>query len=283
MNLLYRKALLGFLVTVILGATGCGTGNQDAHQLSVVGTGACEAALGRLAAAYNAANPGQIVDVPPSIGSGGGIAEVGQGLAPLGRVARPIKASEEHWGLEYDVFSLDAVVFVVSANVAVEALSLDQLVAIYSGEITNWQTVGGPDQSIHLLRREDGDSSLSVIRKKLSGFSDLDISSDARTLYHDHEMVAYLAKYDNSIGLTTLSSVIHETRIVPVAIDGIVPSATNISDSTYPLVSQHAFVYKRSQLSELAKSFMAYVHSPEGKKILMAAGLQPVGMRKDAK
>lgn len=232
--------------------------------------------LGKLAAAYVASHPGQIVDVPSSIGSSGGIALVGQGKAILGRVARPLKEKEKHWELQYQVFSRDAVVFAVSANVAVENLSASQLAAIYAGEISNWQDVGGPDQPIHLLCREKGDSSLSVIQKKLPVFANLVWAPEARTLYHDPEMINYLGKFNNAIGFTTLSGLKDNPQVIPLAIDGIAPSKANIQHNEYPLVGEHAFVFRSSELTDLARSFLDFVHSNEGEEILNAAGLQPI-------
>lgn len=277
MNLFHSRGLISIFTLFCIGLSGCSGNDQPNDSLEIVGTGACEVVLGKLAEAYCARNPGQTVKVPPSIGSSGGINQVGKGDAVLGRVARRLKEKEKHWELQYQVFSRDAVVFAVSANVGLESLSSGQLALIYSGKIINWKELGGPDQPIHLLRREEGDSSLSVIQKQLPTFADLNWASEARTLYHDPEMINYLRKYNNSIGFTTLSGLKDNPKILPLAIDGHTPSKTNIQSNKYPLVGEHAFVFRKSELTNLAHSFLDFVRSSEGEKVLIAAGLQPIG------
>ena len=66
-----------------------------AGDLSVVGTGDGIDLLRALGAAYTADHPDTNVIVPPSIGSGGGIAAVGSGKEVLGRIARPLSDGEK--------------------------------------------------------------------------------------------------------------------------------------------------------------------------------------------
>jgi phosphate transport system substrate-binding protein len=65
-----------------------------AEQYRVVGTGDGMDVLTALGAAYTADNPGSMVVIPPSIGSGGGIAAVGSEKEVLGRIAGPLSPTE---------------------------------------------------------------------------------------------------------------------------------------------------------------------------------------------
>lgn len=168
----YRECVMFLLLmtVLIIQATPVFGDNLD-----IPGTGACEPILADLARSYNEANPGDTVTVPPSTGSGGGIAAVLKGQSQLARVARPLKEAELQQGLISLIFARDAVAFVVGRDVKVKNLSSDQLAAIFSGKIKNWKDVGGNPNLIRVIGREPGDSSLSVIEARINSFRNLTV------------------------------------------------------------------------------------------------------------
>src|SRR5256885_15684230 len=90
----------------------CLSANAQAGDLSVVGTGDGIDLLRALGAAYTADHPDTNVIVPPSIGSGGGVAAVGSDKEVLARIARPLSDSEKEAGLvATPVFRLPAAFF----------------------------------------------------------------------------------------------------------------------------------------------------------------------------
>ena len=139
----------------------------QAGDLSVVGTGDGIDLLRALGAAYTADHPDTNVIVPPSIGSGGGIAAVGSGKEVLGRIARPLSDSEKAAGLiATPVFRLPSAFF-VHRSAGVDSLTSKQLADVYRGKITNWRDLGGADLRIKVVRREDQDSTLLVLRESM--------------------------------------------------------------------------------------------------------------------
>jgi phosphate transport system substrate-binding protein len=87
----------GFWVATVI-ACSLSAGARAAD-LSVVGTGDGIDLLRALGAAYTADHPDINVIVPPSIGSGGGIAAVGSDKEVLARIARPLSDTEKQAGL----------------------------------------------------------------------------------------------------------------------------------------------------------------------------------------
>ncbi len=250
-----------------------------AETLTVPGTGACEPIVSELAEAFNKANPGDRVTVPPSTGSGGGISAVIKGEASLARVARPLKDSEEKEGLVRVVFARDVVAFVVGRQVKITNLSARQLAAIFSGKITDWKDVGGPAGPIRVIMREPGDSSLIVIQKQLGAFQNLGFSPRAKMLLYDRATVETLDKYKNSIGFVTLSSMRWSNGgITPISLDGVAPTRQNILSGRYRLEEHHAFVFRKDP-SPAASRFLAFVFSPAGRGIIENGGLIAVDRR----
>ena len=141
--------------------------------LVIAGTGDSQALLRNLGAIFEKSHPDVTIEVPNSIGSGGGIKAVGRGEAGLGRTARALKEKEKP-GLTDVAFARSPVVFATNTSVhEVLDLSREQILAIYSGKINNWKEVGGPDGKIYPLSREEGDSSRETIDKNLAGFKEL--------------------------------------------------------------------------------------------------------------
>ncbi|MBI3242065.1 MAG: PstS family phosphate ABC transporter substrate-binding protein [Chloroflexi bacterium] len=111
------------------------------------------------AEAYEAAHPETQLSVTGG-GSGTGIAALINGTVTIANASRAIKDEErqqaEANGIEAVEFVVakDAIAIVVNPANPVNRLSLPQLSAIYSGQITNWREVGGDDRPIVLLSRE---------------------------------------------------------------------------------------------------------------------------------
>src|SRR5687767_4671786 len=108
----------------------------QAGDLAVVGTGDGSDLLRALGAAYTADHPDTNVIVPPSIGSGGGIAAVGSNREVLSRGACWLSDSEKEAGLiATPVFRLPSAFF-AHRSAGIGGLTTSQLAHIYSGNIT---------------------------------------------------------------------------------------------------------------------------------------------------
>src|SRR3954470_3845614 len=84
----------------LIGAAGLLCSPSLAATLAVVGTGDGMEMLHAVSVVFSAERPELAVAVPPSIGSGGAVAAVGDDRNVLGRVARPLKDTEKEQGLE---------------------------------------------------------------------------------------------------------------------------------------------------------------------------------------
>ena len=106
---------------------------ESRKALVIPGTGDSEVLLRTLAQLYTRNHPGITVEIPESIGSGGGIRAVLGGKSQIARVARPITEKESSQGLTSRIFALAPIVFAVSSGVAgVTNLSCEQILGIYS-------------------------------------------------------------------------------------------------------------------------------------------------------
>ena len=240
--------------------------------LVVAGTGDNQNLLRLLAAEFEKQNPGVKVEVPDSIGSKGGIKAVAAGKVDLGRTARAVKPAEATGLVEYR-FGISPVVFVAHSTAeGVSNVNTQQALDIYAGRIDNWQELGGPRHRLYAVDREKGDSSRSVLEKKLQGFSGLE--SKAKIFFSTTDTVAALSENKFTFGFLPMSEVVR-TELNTLSVDGITPSVENISTGRYPYVTEFYLVSK-GQATGLAKQFIEFVRSQQAQAIISQFGVIPV-------
>ena len=108
----------------------------------------------KLTAAYHQLYPNITFDIT-SNGSGPGASGTIDGTYDIGMCSRDLSDSEVSQGLVPTQIGQDGVAVIVNID-GVDDLSIEEVAKIYSGEITNWNQVGGPDKAIAVYSREDG-------------------------------------------------------------------------------------------------------------------------------
>ena len=255
---------LALALALPAGGTAVAGGKMD-----IVGTGDGMNVLRNLSAAFSKAEPSVTIGVPDSIGSGGGVKAVGKDKFKLGRIARPIKDKEKHYGLDYQPFARVPVVFYVNKSVGVKDISADQVAAIYSGKITNWSEVGGKNARIRVVRREDGDSSLSVLSKTFPGFKDLVMTKRAKTAVSTPESFQTVEAKAGAIGFGPYSDAV-AANVNILKIDGVDPT-----DPAYPSATTLALIYKAKNRSGDVAKFLDFTRSATGRAAIEASNAVP--------
>lgn len=242
------------------------------ERLIVAGTGDSQALLRNLAGSFEKLHPGLKIEVPDSVGSGGGIKAVRRGDADLGRTARPLKESERP-GLTEIRIGKSPVVFATHPSLKrLTDLSSEQILAIYAGKISNWKGVRGPDAKIYPICREEGDSSLEAIVKKMPLFKDM--YSVCKEIFTTWETAAAIRDHQNTIGYLPLSMAL-EYGLHPLIIDGQIPDHEHVDKDAYPYVTSF-YLVKNDNPSPLALQFIDYVLSPEAGAQMLEQGVVPV-------
>ena len=248
----------------------CGATQALAADLMVVGTGDGVDVLRALAAGYIASHPNTNVVIPPSIGSGGGIAAVGGGREILARVARPLTESERASGLvATPMFKLPSA-FVVHRSAGVSGLTAQQLRDVFAGRITNWRDLGGADLRIKVVRREEADSTLNVLRQSMPGWKDLEITEKSKTAVTTQDCIDTVKSTEGAIGFGPFTRNL-EMELVVLKIDGAHPT-----DPGYPSAVVVSLVHKTATVTPEAETFIAYVRAASARTVLVSLGGVPV-------
>lgn len=245
------------------------SGQAMAEKLTIVGTGSGSSVLIAVGKAFSTIHSDVSVNVPKSIGSGGGIKAVGTDKNVIGRVARAIKDKEKHFGLTYLPYAKNPIIFFVNKSVNVSNLSPRQVCDIYSGKITNWKAVGGADKKIRVIRREDGDSSLGVLLKAFPGFADITLTAKSKTTYSDPDTCRLASVKPDTIAFGTYAN----ARNYNLNILTIQNKAG--TDADYPYVGTLALIYKEKNKTGNVRKFLAFATSGQAHDAIKSAGAIP--------
>ncbi|MBU0943706.1 MAG: phosphate ABC transporter substrate-binding protein [Proteobacteria bacterium] len=219
-------------------------------------------------------------------GSGTGIAGLINGTTDICASSRRINDKEMELAagkgdtpMEVSV-ALDGIAVIVHPQNQVESLSLDQLQKIFTGEITNWQELGGADQPMLVFSRESSSGTYVFFQEHVMNRQDY--TPRARLLPGTSALVQGVAADSGAIGYVGLGYVKNSAdRIKAVSIqdqDGapfIAPSNQAVQDGSYP-IARHLFLYTNGDAQGTAKDFIDFTLSEQGQKIVQEAGYVPL-------
>jgi phosphate transport system substrate-binding protein len=272
----FRKFAAGVLALMTAGLGLANAAQAQTRVLEVVGTGDGIDLLRAVAASFNERGNAVRVEIPASIGSGGGIAAVGSGKAILGRVARRLTDAEIASGIAYKPLARLPSAFFVHPGVGVSAITSEQLLAIYSGKATNWKEVGGADLRIRVVRREDQDSTLTVLRASMPGWQDLAITEKSKTATSTQEAVETVRDVAGAIGFGPYSKPLEEGLTV-LRVDGHHPT-----DFDYPSSVVLALIHMSTIKDADALAFLTFAESPQVQGIITNLGSLPIKQKSTA-
>lgn len=264
LHIVTKTAFVAALMALLFSCTAL------AGELKVVGTGDGLEMLRSVAEAYEAQNPNTDIVVPPSIGSGGGIVAVGSDTERLGRVARPLKGAEVKYGLVYVPFAKIPSAFFTHPSTQMKQLKSTEIISIYSGTAKSWSEFGGPNMKIKVVRREEEDSTLKVLRATMKGWSDLKLTSRSKLAMTTQEAINTVRTVPGTIGFGPYSHPLSFGTNV-LKIGGRFPT-----DPDYPSAVTLALLYKKHRLDDQMKAFIDFCLSDAAAKVIKKYGGVPI-------
>jgi len=278
-------AVVALIVTIITLSGGGGS------SIKIIGSNTVTPLSSVWAEEFMKTHPGVSIAVSGP-GSGVGIAALINGTTDICQASRKIKQTEidqaEANGVEpYEIqVATDALSVVVHPSNPVSELTIVQLSAIYTGEITNWNEVGGNDAEIVAIAR-DTNSGTHVFFKEhvvqMQGLptedKSLEYGGGVLMLPSTEEGVSQVASNPNAIFYPGLGYVTEEVK--PLAIKqtadstGVLPSVQTALDGTYPIARPLLF-YTNGEPTGVIKDFIDYCLSSEGQEKVIEVGYVPL-------
>ena len=223
--------ILAGVVVIVSSFTACGGGNADGDNggsaslsgtINLNGSTSMQKLANALKEGFMTANPNVVVNVEFT-GSGTGIQAAIDGTADIGSSSRALKEEELNSGLVENIVAIDGIAVIVNKGVTVSNITSEQLAKIYTGEITNWNELGGTDEPIVVVGREAGSGTRSAFEELLEVE---DLCNYAQEIDSTGGVLSTVANTSGAIGYVSLDVI--DDSVLIMEIDGIIASEENI-------------------------------------------------------
>ena len=273
-NVYSRRQFLGLaggLAAVAgLGLTGCG-GSES----SSAGSSASSSISGEIT--YDGASSFQalveaagekFMDENPDVsisgsgnGSGTGLTSVASGTVTIGNsdvfAETKLDESQAKNLVDHEV-AVVGMGPVVSKNVKVDDLTLEQLKGIFSGQITNWKEVGGADATIVVLNRKAGSGTRATFEAAVFGSEANEFKGDAE-LDKSGDVQTQLASTDNAISYLDFSH-FDDSKFNAIKVEGVEPKSKNVCDDSFKIwATEHMYCAKDAD--DATRAFLKFMLS----------------------
>lgn len=264
------KKILSFTFVAMLIFVLAACGNQGGNSNNQSDDGGTEgsivlsgsSALQPLAAAaaeeFMNSNAGAQVQVQGG-GSGTGLSQVSQGQVAIGNSD---VFAEEKDGIPADELvdhkvAVVGMAAVVNPEVGIDNITKEDLIKVFTGEITNWKDLGGADQEITLVNRPDSSGTRATfVKYALDGA----IPAEGITEDSSSRVLKLVNETPGAIGYLAFSYI--DDSVTKLKLDGVEATDENVQNGDYPIWA-YEHMYTKGEPTGLAKEFLDFMLSEE--------------------
>ena len=265
----WAAALLISVFAAGLALTGCG--GNDAGESGPSGKVTVSGSSALLPLAKDAAQKFKAKNDQVSItlnagGSGTGLKQVSEGSVDIGNsdvFAKEKLPEAKAAELVDHKVAVTVMAPVVSKEIGtnVKSLTKAQLQDIFTGKVTNWKDVGGPDEAVVLITRPSTSGTRALFTKyALDGTEEL--SNKSMETDDSGTLVQTVSQTKGAIGYVALSYLMNNNTVTPLAIDGVEPTLDNVYNGKYP-VWGYEHMYTKGEATGAVKAFIDFIMSKD--------------------
>lgn len=208
-------------------------------------------------------------------GSGTGLKQVADGSVDIGNsdveAEKKLEADKAAQLVDHKVCVV-TMAPVINKELAqqVKNLTKQQLIDIFTGKVTNWKDVGGPDEEIVLVTRPQTSGTRALFQEyALDGNEE--VSGSALETDDSGTLLQSVSQNKGAIGYVALSYLVNNDTVSTVAIDGVEPTMENTYNGTYP-VWGYEHMYTKGEATGAVKAYLDFVTSEEYASHMEAQG-----------
>jgi phosphate transport system substrate-binding protein len=257
-----RTSLAILSIAVFALAAGCGGGDKT---LNIGGSTTVQPLAEKLAAAYMKNHPETEVIVTGG-GSSTGVRSAANGIVDIGTSSRELVDNESAVLEQYEI-ALDGIAIIVHPSLQITSLTTGQVAGIFSGNITNWKEVNGPELTIDVVTREAGSGTRDTFEVKV--MNQVPIVDTALQQPSNGAVRSVVAGLESSIGYISIPYI--DDSVKGVELDGLIPTIDNVKNGNWKLM-RPLLLLTRGPAKGKAKDFIDFCLAPEAQEIVSSEG-----------
>ena len=285
------KLIVSALVVAMVGSVmvGCGskpttdsksgtTGTSElSGSITISGSSALLPLMEQTVAKFNEKNPNVEVSAQAG-GSGTGLTQVLDGTVNIGNsdmfAEEALDAAKAKELVDHKVVA-EGFGVVISKSLGIDNLTSAQIKDIFSGKVTNWKDVGGPNKDILLIHRTAGSGTRATFCKTILG-GDKSLENDSLGVTQDSNGAVLSAMQQNDgavsyVGLAYMQTKEAQDTLTLVKLDGVSSDKANICDGSYKFWSW-GHMYTKGDAKDATKSFIDFVTSSDNTDSIESLG-----------
>ncbi|MFD1672506.1 phosphate ABC transporter substrate-binding protein PstS family protein [Agrilactobacillus yilanensis] len=255
-----KKRIFILLGLVFLGLplTACQANSTDGQSITAVGSSALQPLVEAVGEDYTEANSGNFINVQGG-GTGTGLSQIQEGAVDIGNsdlYAEQKKGIDAKKLTDHKV-AVVGITPVINKSLKINNLTTKQLIGIFTGEITNWQQIGGPNVPVVVINRAQGSGTRVTFERW---------ALENRTVLQTQEqdstgMVRQIvASTPGAISYMAFAYV--DNSIKTISIDGVQPTNKNVQSDKWKIWS-YEHMYTKGEPTGLTKTFINHMLSDD--------------------
>jgi len=230
----------------------------------------------KAAEAYMKEHPDTTISISGG-GSGNGIKALIDKTTDIANASRAMKKEEIEQAkakggdpVEF-IVAFDCIIPVVHPSNPLKNITVDQLKALYKGEVKNWKEIGGSDKPVVVISRDTSSGTYEVWEEKV--MKKERVFPGALLQASNGAVVQAVSSNPNAIGYIGLGYL--DNSVKGLTVNGITGSKQTTLDKSFP-ISRPLFMYTPIKPAGDIKKFMDFVLSAKGQKLVEEEGFIPL-------